>query len=142
MAISRSDRYTFTQTRDETFASDFAPDFIPHPDTGDIMLIKNDNAIKQSLRNILLTQPLQRPHSSRFGGGLQSMLFEPATPDTAASIKEIVYELVGRLEPRVRLQEVTVTYLEGQESYQVTLYFYMINNTELVSLDVILYRVR
>lgn len=142
MSISRSDRYSFTRPPEDTFASDFSPEFIPHPDTGDLMLIKNETSIKQSLRNILLTQPLQRPLSARFGGGLQSLLFEPATPDTSAAIKSNVEEIVTRLEPRVRLQEVTVTYLDGQEAYQVSLYFYMINNTELVNLDVILFRVR
>lgn len=140
MAINRADKYTDRRTK--TFAADFDPGFQPHPDTGDLLRITDEAAIKQSMRNLLLTSRFERPYSGSRTAGLNNLLFEPATIDTAAAVKNKIAEVLEYNEPRVRVQDIQVIYIEEQNAYQVTILFLMINSTDLVSLDVILYRVR
>ncbi|HRX02336.1 MAG: GPW/gp25 family protein [Anaerolineae bacterium] len=64
--------------------------------------------VRESLRIILLTEPGERLMRETFGCGLRRFLFEPNTVTTRQLIKERIIEAVGRWEPRVALQEVTV----------------------------------
>lgn len=138
--VTRADKYTDRKTKE--FASDFAVGFEPHPDTGDLLRITDEVAVKQAMRNLLLTNRMRRPYSSNLGVGIEYLLFEPATIDTANALKEQITEVITRHEPRVKLRDVNVIYLEQNNAYQVTITFIVINNTDQVKLDLILYRVR
>lgn len=137
---TRSERFTDSQKK--IFASDITGDLTAHPDTGDILKITNETAVKQSLYNLITTGGGVRPFTMDRGPGVQQYLFDQADDDTANLIEQNITYVIERFEPRVRLQAVKALYLEQDNAFQVTITFNVINNTELVSLDVILYRVR
>jgi hypothetical protein len=64
--------------------------------------------VRESIRVILLTQLDERLMRPDFGGGLQSLLFEPNTPSTHRLIQERITQALGRWEPRIRLDTVNV----------------------------------
>jgi phage baseplate assembly protein W len=64
--------------------------------------------VRQSIRIILLTEPGERLMREGFGCGLRRFLFEPNTVATRQLIRERITESIGRWEPRVTVEEVSV----------------------------------
>ena len=73
---TRSDFISQTYTQPDTF-SDFLDDFTAHPVTGDIVRIKNENSIRQSVKNLVMTSMGERPFQSYIGSNVYNSLFEP-----------------------------------------------------------------
>ena len=59
---------------------DLAISFNANPSTGDIGVVKNVNAIKQSVRNLILTEFGERPFQQNIGSRVKALLFEPWDP--------------------------------------------------------------
>ena len=85
---------------------DFSIGFKPNPNTEDFSMVKNENAIKQSIRNLVSTGYTERPFQPKKGSRLREMLFEPFDVFVAEEIKEEIKNVVTRFEPRVGLNEV------------------------------------
>lgn len=64
--------------------------------------------VRESIRIILSTDRRERVMLPEFGGGLKGFLFEPNTPATHRLIQERIQQAVGRWEPRVQVESVTV----------------------------------
>jgi phage baseplate assembly protein W len=64
--------------------------------------------IREAIRVILLTETEERLMRPEFGGGLQSFLFEPNTTATHRLIQERITQALGRWEPRIAIESVTV----------------------------------
>ena len=73
----------------------------PHPVTGDIVTKKDTDAIKRSLRNIVLTNKFERPFKPNFGGSVRNMLFELDSTRNVRRFKKDLVQLIETLEPRV-----------------------------------------
>jgi phage baseplate assembly protein W len=67
-----------------------------------------EDNVRESIRVILLTEPGERLMQEDFGCGLRRFLFEPNTVTTRQLIQERVVKAIGRWEPRVKVDEVTV----------------------------------
>lgn len=75
--------------------------FTPHPVTGDITVKTDTDAVRRSVRNIILTNKYERPFKPNFGGSLRDMLFElDTTPKLRRAVERIKNEL-ATFEPRV-----------------------------------------
>jgi len=75
--------------------------------TNDVSVKLNDNAIRQSVMNIILTRQGERPFDPRFGVGLHQLLFENISPlDKATFFGDVVAQLAV-YEPRVKLDKIT-----------------------------------
>ena len=85
---------------------DFSIGFKSNPNTEDFSVVKNENSIKQSIRNLVLTGDNERVFAPRNGSRLRQMLFEPFDVFVGEDIKEEIINVVSRLEPRVRLNAV------------------------------------
>ena len=70
---------------------DLAISFKDNPNTGDFGVVKNENAIKQSVRNLLLTQFGERPFQDKIGSQVRMLLFEPWDPFSVDSMKNEIY---------------------------------------------------
>ena len=64
--------------------------------------------IREAIRVILLTETEERLMLPEFGGGLQSFLFEPNTTATHRLIQERITQALGRWEPRIAIESITV----------------------------------
>lgn len=122
--------------------SDFTNSFLPHPNTGQVTRRRNVDSVKQSLRNLILTNKYERLRNPTFGGNIRRYLFEDVNDITAYEIKSDIEYLVKEYEPRVRLIEVRVDPSENNNAMNVFIRFGVFSFTEDTSLDIQLYRVR
>jgi uncharacterized protein len=87
---------------------DLKVNFKPHPITGDLQVSKEDAAIKQSIVNLLMTVPGERPFQPQLGSSLSELLFEPLDFGVAALIKNEINDTIRKYEPRVNVVGLTV----------------------------------
>jgi phage baseplate assembly protein W len=106
------------QYRSKTF-TDISLDMTPHPLTGDLVLIRDANAIKRSMRNIIDTVVGERPYSL-LGSNIRNQLFEFLDYGTASEIQTKVEYAIKEYEPRVKLDEVTVEPDYDRNEFRVT----------------------
>jgi phage baseplate assembly protein W len=137
----RSDKFTATTTQTLLY-SDFQTNLTVHPEIHDVVVNKNENAVKTALSNLLKTNKYERPFQPNFGSNLQKYLFEPIGPVTTSSIQKDITDTITNFEPRVRLINVSVTPYVDNNAYQVTIQFYIVNSSQPSTLSTILYRVQ
>lgn len=100
------------------------------------------NAVKQSIKNLLLTRPGERPFQPLLGSELYRILFEPMDVVTVEVLKSVITECIGNYEPRAKLQEVAVKPNYDENSYDVTIYFYVVGILTPVTYNLTLQRLR
>ena len=87
---------------------DISMTFQSNPLTGDLIALKNENAIARSVKNIVLTVPGEKPFDPRFGSRITDLLFENVDEITAINIETEIRNSIERYEPRVKLTSVIV----------------------------------
>lgn len=122
--------------------SDLDLDFIPHPASGDLIPLKDANAVKRSVRNLILTNVYERPFQPKLGSGLAQLLFEPINPLTQQSIKEAVSRIINSYEKRASLIDVEVSVLPDENGYECSITFGIDNISEFATVEVFLERAR
>ena len=122
--------------------SDLDLNFTAHPVTKDIALRYDENAVKTSLKNLILTSNFERPFHSEIGSPIKRLLFEPATPMLAVVMKRAIVDLVNNFEPRVQLLNVDVYVAEDSNAIRVTIEFKIINTERPISFEIALERTR
>lgn len=116
--------------------------FTAHPVTGDVTRKYDEEAIKRSIRNLLMTNNYERPFHSDIGSQIRAMLFEPVSPMMAASMKRIITNTIETYEPRAVLNDVSVTISPDNNAAYVSVVFTIVNTFSPVKLDVIIERTR
>ena len=112
-----------------------------HPQSGDLVLKYDINAIKRSIRNLLTTNTYERPFKPSLGIDLSAMLFELSTMGTDAVVLEKdIISLINRFEPRAVVTNV-VSSLNGND-LNVTLHLVVSNDPRPQELSITLERVR
>ena len=92
---------------------------MPHPVTGDLQVTKEDAAVKQSVVNLLMTIPGERPFNSRLGSRISELLFEPLDYGIAAQIQDEIRTTIRNYEPRIGIVELVVEPEFEQNSFTV-----------------------
>ena len=82
--------------------------FKPHPVTGDLIVKKDDAAVKQAIVNLLMTSRGERPFQPNLGSDLRRILFNPLDASTAAQIGENIRETLDTYEPRISILQLDV----------------------------------
>lgn len=139
MAINQS---TPRRLQTQPGYSDISTNFSQHPIQRDVSLLLNEDAVKRSLRNILLTSKGERLIDPDFGAGLTRYLFEPLIPSTVQIIKTEIKNAIETYEPRVLINKIDVSGDTAKNELRVSITFSTTNITEPQSLEVILDRVR
>lgn len=122
--------------------SDLDLSFQAHPITGDVARKYDVNAVKQSLKTLILTNFYERPFQPKLGSPVYGMLFENLDIITANSLKLKLELLINKYEPRVRSQQVDVVPMFDQNAFNVSIYFYVVGVREPVTFSTILRRSR
>ena len=110
-----------------------------HPESGDAALKYDINAVKRSVKNILLTNHYERPFKPSLGANMRGWIFELATSETKV-IKRNITEAIRSFEPRASVENISA-FLEGN-SMNVTVLFSIRNVPGTHNLDVVVERVR
>ena len=109
----------------------------------DIIKVTDVQAVKRSVRNLVLLNHYEKPFHPEIGSGVRDMLFELMTPITAVILATHVEDVIENFEPRARLVGVRADPDLDRNAYDLTIEFYVVNvPTELVTLQVMLERVR
>ena len=122
--------------------SDFKIQFEPHPLTGDITRLTNNDAVKQSVKTLVLTEHYERRFRPFLGSNVTHHLFDNAIIDTAEDIRDEIENVLRNFEQRIDLLEVEVNLTPDQNQFIATIIFSVVGSTDPVELEVFLERVR
>lgn len=122
--------------------SDIPISFTAHPVTGNIKKSINREAVKNSIRNIVLTNHGERFFKPKFGGNVTSQLFENASKFTEFNTARSIRISLQNFEPRAEIINCKVTSNPDNNNLTVSLKFRVLNDPEPVSLNVLLERIR
>ena len=107
--------------------------------SNDVTQITDVEAVKRSIRNLVLTNFYEKPFHPEIGSGIRDMLFENMTPITAVVLARKVEDVIENFEPRARIIGVRALPNLDRNEYEVTIEFFVVNTpTELVDMTVFL----
>ena len=102
---------------------DISLSFNPHPVTKDLTILKNENAIKKSVRNLVQTIPTERFFNSILGSEVRDSLFDFVDFGTASAIQDQIEITIQNFEPRVENVVVEVEPRPDLNEFEVTVFF-------------------
>ena len=109
----------------------------------DVNKVTDIQAVKRSVRNLILLNSYEKPFHPEIAGDIRGLLFELMTPLTSAVIARKVQDVIENFEPRARLVGVNTTPDFERNAYEGGVYFYVANApTELVEVTQLLERLR
>ena len=109
----------------------------------DVNKVTDIEAVKRSVRNLVLLNSFEKPFHPEIAGDVRGLLFELMTPLTSAVIARKIQDVIENFEPRARLTGVQSIPDFDRNLYEVTVYFYVVNApTELVEVTQLLERLR
>jgi phage baseplate assembly protein W len=129
--VRREDKYTVNSKLQEKF-SDVVSTFEVNPDTGDLYRNINDFAIRESLKNIILTDLGERPFQPTLGGDIRRQLFENLDDKTTLHVKRAIEIAIHNHEPRVILRDLSIVPDYDNNQVTITIFYTTINSPGLV----------
>lgn len=126
----------------QVYYSDIDTDLTINPISEDIGRITNENAIRRSIRNLLLTDYYERPFKPDIGSNIRKLLFELITPITIELLQKGISDVINNYEPRANLIDVVCTPYEDNNAIDVTIVFSIINREEPITMQLSLDRIR
>ena len=102
---------------------DISLSFEPHPITSDLPIIKNENAIRRSVRNIVETIPSEKFFNSIFGSDVRNLLFELVDFGTASVVQDQILVALDNFEPRIENVQVTVNPYPDLNAFDVNVIY-------------------
>ncbi len=109
----------------------------------DVSKITDIQAVKRSIRNLVLLNTYEKPFHPEISSGVRGMLFELMTPITANILARKIEDVINNFEPRARLISVTAIPDLDRNAYEVAVQFYVVNTpTELVDISLMLETLR
>lgn len=126
----------------DTIYSDFSNAFLQNPLSRDLGLVVNENAVRASLRNLVLTNRYERLLDPYIGTDLQALLFE--TPDSGVTklMQDYIKQTIENYEPRVNLIDVKCVPYPEQNGYTATIIYSIAQFNTAQTLSIPLIRVR
>lgn len=122
--------------------SDLDLDFLMDPTTSDVVVKKGDEAIKRSIRNLILTNYYERPFRSYIGSNITKVLFDNFTAFSADNLKDAISDVINNFEPRVRLLNVEVSADMDRNGFNAQLYYVIKNREQPIITTIFLERIR
>ena len=120
--------------------SDLDISFVAHPISGDVAIKKDSDAIKRSVRNIVLTNHYERPFKPSFGANLRRLLFETIGVGMTQKAAKDIAKALTILEPRITNVQFDITNRDNEMN--ITIYYVIINTQQQQNLEFTVSRVR
>ena len=115
------------EKRSSRIYRDLNLNFTANPVTGDVTTVTDVNAVKRSVRNLLLTNHYDKPFHPEIGSNIPYLLFENFGPITGNQMSRAIEEMIGNFEPRARVENVECYPLSDTNTYDIRIYFYVEN---------------
>lgn len=116
--------------------------FTKHPVKKDVNKHVDDLAVINSVKNLVSTSNYERLFQPEIGSGVRALLFEQMDSVTAASLKRTIIQTLENFEPRVTVQDVSVSPDFDNNGFKVGMRFLIINRTEPITIQFFLQRDR
>ena len=113
-----------------------------HPIRKDLNILKDDNAIKNAVKNLLISNAFERPFQPELGANLRGLLFEPADAITKIAIKQNILDVINNHEPRVKTLSIRINDLADQNTYRITVEFLIKEYDTQNNVEILLRRLR
>ena len=116
---------TNNSTRSNNLYTDLNLNFAKNPATKDVTRLKDVEAVKRSVRNLILTNRFERPFHPEIGSDIRALLFENMTPTIQTLLTDRIRDVLDTYEPRAVLNDVIVSGDMDLNQYGVTIKFYV-----------------
>lgn len=113
-----------------------------HPIRKDIVMLKDDQAIKYAVRNLLLTNFYERPFNHGVGANMRALLFEPADEITKTTLRKNISRCLGALEQRVEVIFINIVDEADANSYRILVKFRIKEFDTQSEVEIVLRRLR
>lgn len=121
---------------------DFSLVFNPHPVTHDVVTKTDSAAIKQSIRNLVLTMNYERPFHPEKGCQVHGLLFDNVDGVGLQIVRQSIANVITQYEPRVKLVDVEVEDYSTKNAININIYFSILNSEVVESVSVFVDRLR
>jgi phage baseplate assembly protein W len=128
--------------RNTRLFSDIDLNFTKHPVTRDITRRYDENAIKASVKNLLLTRNFERPFHPEIGTQVNALLFENFSPASRIALERTIVDAIEKFEPRVRIIDISVNETSNSNDLVVNVVFSLKNIDRPITVSTFLSRVR
>lgn len=122
--------------------SDISTNFSRNAVSGDLVRLTEADAVKRSIKNLVITNKYERLLDPNIGAGINALLFEPMTPLTTIAIREAISDVLKFYEPRAVLETLDVIPDYDQQQYYVNLVFSLRSNQQRATVEFFLDRIR
>jgi phage baseplate assembly protein W len=122
--------------------SDISIGFGINPFSKDLTRVTDVDAVKRSVKSLVLTDKFERILDPDIGGNIRAALFEPMSPLTETILEDYITETINNYEPRCILESVIIQANYDNNAYNVTITFRVDTSEGLQSLSFLLERVR
>lgn len=116
--------------------------FDRNPLSSDVSLRKDEEAIKRSIRNLMLFRKNEKPFHPEIYSGIPDMLFELIDPIMVIELKSRISDMITKYEPRVSGAIVDIVSILDKNEIRITIHFTIRNVQTLFSTTVALQRLR
>ena len=118
---------------------DFSLTFEKNPVTNDVLTLKNEKAIKESVKNIVRYNFYEKPFLPQFGGNIIAQLFENYTSGLSSELEDSIQNAITNYEPRVVCYEVVVDFEEDLNELSAKISYIILGQQPKVdSIDLVL----
>lgn len=109
---------------------------------GELYKKRDAEAVKQAVKNLILTRYYEKPFNPFFGTDIDKYLFELNDNITASEIRDQIEQAIKVYEPRAILREITVDPRPDSNELAIEIVFRVANSEEIVSFSTVLTRLR
>lgn len=128
-------------TKTEARYRDIDLNFKRHPSTGDVSVRVDSNAVAQSLRTIILTNPGDLDEEPDFGVGVWGVLGENTTPACVLTLKEKIIEQCSLYEPRAEISDVVISHVIENYTIRIRVMYFVSNIDQMQDVTVSVTRI-
>lgn len=129
-------------SRKETSFIDVSLTFKPNPLSGDLTVLRDDRAIINAVKNLIMIKPNEVPFQRNIGSTISDLLFEFCDEFTATQIEEEVRRTINFNEPRVEIKRLKVTAKPDQNEFTLLVDFNIVGYERIYTLSEILVSTR
>lgn len=122
--------------------ANFTQQSFRYSNPADIVKRYDEQAIKNSVKNLILTINYERPFHPEIGTQVNNLLFEPATPLLSALLEKTIRNTIENFEPRVDLTDVSAVINPDSNSVDISIQFTILNTQTPQNLKLVLERTR
>ena len=136
-SAGRTESGVLLSRRDKTYV-DISLSWEPNPLTGDITTLRDVRAINASLKNIIMTYPLEIPFNSNFGSEVSTLLFDPVDLATSGILLLEIERAITNDEPRVEVENVRVVPYDDRGEFVVFIEYKIVGTEQIYEVSEIL----